>query len=631
MNHIGELRYRHSHEPRETGPGFAARLAAMNGRRMGEMFHHMGIRPYGVDKGDEETIRLVAILGGADPEPLIANTPKTVEGKREYHVAGEMLGPLGINRTFFRYCPHCVLEDIHAFDGPRHARPWLRLEWTISHYRACHRHYTNLVVANPVRRRFQPFDFSETMETVLPDLERIAREANPSPRSFFDEWIVARTDGLRDPGNYLDTFPLYAGAQWCEALGVSLLHPAKVQTSKLTQAEWAAAAEEGFRVASAGEDAMRAVLETMTQAQKGTRGIVGPRDTYGFAFHLLQKTRDDEAFAPLRDLVRDFAMNALPWKIGTDMLGVTIEQNAVMTVQTASLISGINRKTMRKIFKRRGIAVEDIDAKVRDHRIMVPTEEFEQAARKLRDALTMRQTMKLLGVDRRQVDAIVDAGALTDASGAKPELWAHCRFAKEDIDAMLDRLMEGAVEVETHTDRQVPIMRARHMSLASHVEIMRFIFDKKLKWKGRLPGKTGYHALLLDVDECIQLVRDSAPPMDGFLFFEVESQIIGLNKNSVPHLVRLLKLDEDEEYSPSARRLVPVITRASIEEFRRQYVTAGELCQAHGLHHKQVRSLLGRVGITEAFDGKVVLTTIYNREKVEAAAAGKEDFWVYVK
>src|SRR5690606_16475043 len=135
------------------------------------------------------------------------------------------------------------------------------------------------------------------------------------------------------------------------------------------------------------------------------------------------------------------------------------------------------------------------------------------------------------------------------------------------------------------------------------------IFDKRLKWKGRLAGRTGYHALLLDVDECIQLVRDIGPPMTNFLFAELEQEIVGLNKNSVPFLVRLDKLEQDKEFSPRARRLVPVITRASVEEFRRQYVTAGELCQVHGLHHKQVRSILGKVGIEEEFDAKTVKTT----------------------
>lgn len=623
------LRYQHALERRETGPGFAARLAAMNGRRMGEMFHHMGIRPHAVDNGEEDAIRIVAALGAADADRLIANTPKVIDGRREYQIAGELLSNFGLNRTFFRFCPHCVLEDLEAYDGPRHARPWLRLEWTISHYRACHRHHAFLAAADPVRRRFQPFDFSETIDMLLPDMETAAAATTQAAPSRFDEWIVARTDGIRDPGNWLDTLPLYVAAQWCEAFGVSMLHPAKVQTSKLTEAQWAAAAEEGFRISSASEDSIRSALEQLTRAEKRTRGILGPRDTYGYGFHLLQKTIEDDAFEPIRALVRDYAIDALPWKIGTDMLGVTIEENRVVTVTTAAQMAGADRKTMRKIFRRNGLAAEDLAERRRDHRTVAAADQVMPALRKLKGALTAPQTMERLGVDRKQLDAIVEAGGLADASGAPPGFWEQARYAPEDIDAMLERLLEGAVEVTTPTPRHAGIMRARHVSLASNTEILRFIFDKRLKWKGRLAGRTGYHALLLDVDECIQLVQDLAPPMTNFLFAELEQEIPGLNKNSVPFLVRLDKLEQDEEFSPRARRLVPVITRASVEAFRRQYVTAGELCQVHGLHHKQVGSILARVGIQEKFDAKAVKTTIYDRRKVDAAAAGQEGFWVY--
>jgi hypothetical protein len=323
-------------------------------------------------------------------------------------------------------------------------------------------------------------------------------------------------------------------------------------------------------------------------------------------------------------------MDALPWKIGTDMLGVTIEENRVVTVTTAAQIAGADRKTIRKVFQRNGLAIEDLAERRRDHRTVVAADQVMPALRNLKGALTVPATMKRLGIERRQLEAIVEAGGLADASGAPPDHWGQARYAPEDIDAMLERLLEGAVEVETPTSRQVDIMRARHVSLASNTEIMRFIFDKRLKWKGRLAGKTGFHALLLDVDECIQLVRDSAPAMENFLFAELEQEIVGLNKNSVPHLVKLNKLDEDEEFSPAARRLVPVITRASVEAFRRQYVTAGELCQVYGLHHKQVRSILGKVGIEEEFDAKTVKTTIYDRGRV-AVAAGKAGFWVYRK
>lgn len=617
------LRFRHPLQVRETGPGFASRLAALNGRRMGEMFHHMGIQPYAMDNGDETAAGVVAALGGLDAEDrdrLIAFTPRTVEGKREYHVAGEVLGTLGINRTFFRFCPHCVLEDVKQIKGPVHARPWLRLEWTIQHYRACHHHDVELVTATPTRRRFQPFDFSETIGELLPTMADLAAGAVPAPPSPFNSWIIARLDGVRDSANWLDAFPLYVAATWCECLGVSALHPPKVPTSKLTQTQWAAAADEGFRIASAGEDSIRDLLRRLTEREKRTRGIIGPRDTYGYGYRLLEKTLKDPAFGPIRDLVRDFARNAMPWKIGTDLLGETVTEHAMATIRTAALESGAAAKTVRKIMERKGIAEKDLEAGLRNHRVLVDKDEIQPLLQKLKGALTTPATAKLLGIDRRQLEAIVEAGGLEDVAGADKVHNAQARFARDDIDAMVVNLLDGAVDVEEPGPRQLGILAARHAAGCTAVEVLRLIFGKRLTWKGRLVGQEGFHSLLLDADEVTAIVRAEAKPFVNLRFCDVPMAIPGLQQKSVEPLAKLRQLDIDEEISPNARRPVPVVTAESAGAFRMKYVTAGELCQTYGLHHAQVKSRLLAAGIELVFDQKKVFAMVYDRTDVEAAA-----------
>lgn len=625
------LRFRHPLQRREVATGFASRLAATNGRHLTELLRHRNLSPWDVDRGVPEAIRYVAAIGRADPDQLLHQTIRPAGADRRWEVAGESFGPNGINRTFFRYCPHCILDDIRDVYGPEAARPWLRIEWTLNHYRACHIHHAILIAAKPTRRRFAPFDFNETVAALGPRLEEIAASTQPYRESPYHEWIVNRLEGRKDPDNWLDKLTLHAGAAWCENLGISALHPPKIPLGKLSPLDRAVASDEGFRIASAGEDSIRAVFDRLTHAEKRTRGIVGPRDTYGYAFGLLQNTMDQEAFEPLRKLMRDYAMYALPWKIGTDMLGVTIEENRIVTVTTAAQRVGANRRMMRKIFDRKGIASEDIAQGYRDHRTTVAVEEVETTLRKMKGALSLPKAIKALGIERRFFEALMKVGLLPDATGTDPRAREHHRFALDDLEALQKRLFEGAVDVEEPTDRQLPLARARHVSLASHVEILHFILDEKVTWKGRLVGGSGLSALLLDVDECIQLVRDLAPPMTNFLFFEVPGEIIGLNPNAIPPLVKLGKLQQAEEYSPAARRLVPVITRTSVEAFRNQYVTAGELCQALDLHHKQVRAILARVGIEEEFDVNTVKGMFFDRAKVAAAAAGKPGFWVFRK
>lgn len=163
------------------------------------------------------------------------------------------------------------------------------------------------------------------------------------------------------------------------------------------------------------------------------------------------------------------------------------------------------------------------------------------------------------------------------------------------------------------------------------MDVLKLIFDKRLIWKGRLEGKTGYLALVVDADEVIKLIRMFSKQLENLRFCDVPTVIPGITERTVQPLIDLDKLVEAEEWSPNARRAIRVVTRQSAEAFHREYVTAGELCQVHGLHHKQVKSILVGAGVEMAFDQDQVHAMIYDRAKVERAAAGREGFWAYRK
>ena len=134
-------------------------------------------------------------------------------------------------------------------------------------------------------------------------------------------------------------------------------------------------------------------------------------------------------------------------------------------------------------------------------------------------------------------------------------------------------------------------------------------------------------ALLLDADEVTRLVREDAPQFKNLRFCDVENVVPGLGPKSIQPLIDLGELVESMEYSPNARREVTVVTAESVGAFRLRYVTAAELCQAHGLHHKQVKYRLLDAGVNTCFDQGEVKAMIYDRRRVEAAIAGNAKFW----
>jgi len=608
---ITPVSWRYPLERRETAAGFASRLAALNGRPMRYFLREMCIAPRDVDRGVETAIRTVAELGAADPDLLVRFTPTRLD-ERRYEIADEPVDRLSINRTFFRYCPRCVAEDVAAFDGPRAARPWLRLEWTIDHIRSCDRHGILLEDATPIRRQFEPFDFAETMVGILPTIEESSERAIPAKASPFQAWIVDRLEGRRAPGNWLDDLPLYVSMTFCEALGVSSLHPPKVRTGDFTALDWAAAADEGYRIASSGEDSVRILLARLNDAQSGTRGFWGLRDTYGYAYGLLQRTVADPSYAKLRDVIRRFAIDTVPLAPGTDVLGETLLEQRVHTIRTAAKASGAHARTMRNLFVLKGLAGDGDGSGLRDHRVTVTSGEIETLVDELKGALSTSKVLAMTGIPLPYLRAMIACGHLRTVTGSNERAYAKHRFRKSDVEEMMARLFEGAVAVDETAPGKAEIAEARHAAGCSTEAILGFVFEGRLSWKGLLGGRREYGCLLVDVEEVKRLTR-SEPGKSGFTKLELAKFIPGLPTASIDKLITAGFLDVDEEFSPEARRMVPVITRESAERFKEKYVSLGELTQTHGLHHKQVRMLLRRSGIEAERDADEIGFFFYDR------------------
>ena len=113
---------------REAAHGFAARLAALNGRDLASLLRHRALTHVDINSGDPETICFIATIGGADPDRLLHQAVIPTGQDRRWRVVGENIGPNVIHRSFYRFCPHCILEDLREEYGPRQARPWLRIE-----------------------------------------------------------------------------------------------------------------------------------------------------------------------------------------------------------------------------------------------------------------------------------------------------------------------------------------------------------------------------------------------------------------------------------------------------------------------------------------------------------------------
>ncbi|SMQ85288.1 TniQ protein [Devosia lucknowensis] len=617
------LRLRHALKNNEVATGFASRLAAVNGCSLADLLFHRGILLSDLGSGDAATIRLLAAIGSADPDQLLHQAVLPTPQLRRWQLVGEIFGPDGINRTFFRYCPHCVLEDLHTAYGPPAARPWMRIEWTLKHYRVCHRHHSMLLAVKPTKAA-DALDFCNSLSPLLRGMQNHADDAGIARPSPYHAWIARRLDMERDPDNWLDTLPLRVGAAWCENLGASILFPDRM--TKLTEEQIVQACDEGFRIASAGEHAMRAAFLGMNKAKRRATGLVRPVEVYRYAYRLLGRTLDDEGFQPLRKLLRDFGTSTMPWAEGTDFMGVTIDKPELVTVTHTALQANVSKATIRRLFSRHGLGEREIAEGKPSRDIAVPRQEAELVVRQLKRSVGYREAMGLLGIKRKTFDGLVASGILSDCFGRGAGDTEFYRFSVDDIHDLVERMLEGAVEVSPG-DRQSDIVAIPRRLNARIAEIISLVLDGKVRWKGRLEGRSDFGALVLDVDEVHSLILDSRPSLVHLRNCDVPGVIVGLSKNSVTPLIDLDQLDTTTEVVPIARRVSQVVTRASAEAFHRNYVTATELSQRHGVNQKSAKQRLEAVGVLPAFDPEVVNTVIFDRTEVERATHGRDGFW----
>lgn len=605
--------------------GFASRLAALNGVNLATLLREMRVPHLGVDQGAESAVRDIAALGGLDADQtaaLLRYTPRHLPDERSSVLASERLDRGSAHRTFFRYCPNCIREDLEGFDGPEPARPWLRLEWIIDHIRSCRRHDVALLNAAPRKKQLHALDFAETLgEQILPNLDSLIAESSPSPHSEFEDWVVTRLDGVCCQSNWLDDMPLRVGIAFCEALGVSSLHPPEAKTSTFVAKDWATAAAEGFRIAALGEDSIVVCLSRLVNAQANKRGQIGLRDTYGYVYGLLRREEDDPYYEKARRVVRRHAFDTLPLAAGTKVLGVVLEQRRVHTAATASRVSGAHARTIRKMLGRKGAVGADFGSGLTNHRVSIRAEEVEVALAKLPTALTVPRVVDLTGIPRIPLRSMIAQGFLPTLTDSDNAAHVRHRLAPEDVDALMERLFEGAESVSAASGPVMTIMKARRVAAASNDDLIAWLLEGKLRWKGRLGDERRYGNLLIDAEELKAMVR-AEPELSGLTSREVARLIPGLGKSSVRALIQLGVFEAKEEFSPDARRMVQAVTRESAQAFRAKYVALGELCQTSGLHPYRVRQHLRLAGVEDAFPYDAAGAIIYPRQPAWDAMNG---------
>ncbi|MER2193610.1 TniQ family protein [Methylobacterium brachiatum] len=608
----------HPLQPKEPAMGYAARLAALNGVDLRTLLRDMRIDVEALGRGDGRALDALAALNRQNPasrSDLGRYTPSHDVGDKNVVVGGHRFPPGSALASATRVCPHCVAEDLARFEGPTEARPWSRLEWLLEPMRVCGRHGTVLVHVEANATLRAGHDFSATLaDRVLPVLDRLRTEAAPAPGTAFVDWFAARLDGTCDPGNWLDDVPLHAASAFCEALGVSVIHGPGTHPSDM--GDLARAAEEGYRIAARGADAVEDALDGIVgRLSFGKRGSIGHGKVYGRVHAVLRSNRQDPAFEKFRHVLREHAFSKLPISPGTAFLGVRLDERRMHTQRSAAFSSSRSDVGLLRLIGAEAVA--------EGRRLWITVEEFGKVVANVEDHLTAKDVAARTGFSVKQVGHLEEAGLLPVLPEADRNAGSKRRFLRPEVDAFMSRLFQNAVPVANPAEPRMTIDRAAPGLRVGTVEILNLILDGRLAWVGRHTTGRRYGDLLIDRNELFRVIQGEGSA-DDVTETEAAAMLAGVDPKNLWCLVREGMLEWSPGYRPRDPRSVRALTRASVEAFASEYVTLMEATAYLGLSPQQAMRRLAEGGVREAAPYDRVRTKLYRRRDLKACRPGAD-------
>ena len=188
------------------------------------------------------------------------------------------------------------------------------------------------------------------------------------------------------------------------------------------------------------------------------------------------------------------------------------------------------------------------------------------------------------------------------------------KFAPEDMDAFLGRLIEGAKPVKVARTGRVNIPEAARLAFWMSEEVVRLILDGKLARKWRLVTERGYMAVLVDVEEVRALVR--GPDHGGFTAVALKDRM-QMHDGTVRRLMAAGHLKTVTVVNPVNRCPTVVVPAVEVARFEAKYISLFALAREQRRHHLAVKKELEAAGIDPALNPVKVGATFYRRANLK--------------
>lgn len=599
----------------ESFASFCSRLSEANNSGSLQTFcSDLGIPHRSVRLGLETALSAIARVADTDQELLRSGL--ATRSDAGYLINGEVLTVAHYSRSAFRYCPHCLREDMNGVGGPVCSRPYGRIAWNVGFIRACHQHGVLLARAEKTIGIDLRDDFSRIWNG-LPSHERECKTP-AAETTAFEKYILNRLAGCAEGSGWVDTLPLYVVGHLSDIVGAVTTHGRVFRSSDLDTAAWVTAGQTGFDILRGGPDAFVDFIRSMQhEFLAKNRNSYAGQALYGTLFRRLEQQLDDPNYDLIRDLVRRTAIDTLPFGPDDLLFGKLEMPRKLHSIQTASKQSGIPVKGLRRQLVHEGLIAKK-DMKTPAHRIFVDAAAMETVLAAMLDPdgsglasalVAEEEAMRIFDVSRDKWQMISTAFGLRDQ--------AYARVGRADLMDFLDRLRSSAT-VESCPEGTLQDVVSATSSIGFRVvETLQLVLNRTLKIVAVDKQAIGLRQILIDATEAEAILLADFKRL--YILREEVAQVLRIDIDSVNRMAKLGALKRTR----AEGRFRHAYLRSDIADFQKTYVSLSRAAAAADMHVTRMAKLLRDKSLTPDIGGKGAGAYFYRISSLKGVLDGQ--------
>lgn len=460
-------------------------MAAANGCGSAQFSIEMGFSIKRVLNLEPWPLERLCQLAGIDEhemEDLVSWTGTSI-GEARTRFRNEVFVSRALRNPTVRGCPACLREDTEGSERPTESM-YMRGDWQLRGNDMCLRHKKALV---PLWKHSHPVARSSVSERLTENLSDImlgSIDGDEIMPSEYDYWLEQRlVDGTDH--TWLGSIGLYPAMTFCMLLGAGIL---KLEGKSPTEDRPAAI---GFSVAKHGpEEIEKTFVEMHTAAQNSA---LEPSGVYGQLYDQLTWAHaDDDAFEPIKRLLRSHIFDRWPVDPTESILGRSIRSRRIHSLSSAAKELNVSEKLLDTLLTEAGVFQEEDQRTPRQKTFEIAP--YRNLLHEIPRLVGPMEMQRRIGATQAELETLERDGVLEPRTKV-PSVRSPWNF--QDGLALVERLSNWATQTVEPTEEDWITLQAARVRYRTPLPLIFEAIEIGKLALGRSDEVQGYHGFVL--------------------------------------------------------------------------------------------------------------------------------------